>query len=216
MLDGPMRHALELAWESARAGSLGIGAVITDDDGRVVATGRNRLAESEPGDDHLAGTSLAHAEMNALAKLRWGGHGGRQLTLWTTLDPCLQCTGAIRMAPIAEVRVLSPDPLFRNMQEMRDINAHVASRWPRYFPSPPDPFAVFSLLLHTHALVFWGIRLPGWETALPRITALAHELADSGELIRFAADESPLPVVIDALWPRRRAAEADVAEVWNT
>ena len=70
-LDAPMHRAVELAWESFRAGSLGIGAVITLD-GEITATGRNRLAERDPGDDVLAGSSLAHAEMNALAKLRWG------------------------------------------------------------------------------------------------------------------------------------------------
>jgi tRNA(Arg) A34 adenosine deaminase TadA len=66
-----MHRAVELAWESFRAGSLGIGAVITRD-GETLATGRNRLAESDPGEVVLAGTSLAHAELNALAKLRWG------------------------------------------------------------------------------------------------------------------------------------------------
>ncbi|HMK10115.1 MAG TPA: hypothetical protein VK461_00890, partial [Acidimicrobiales bacterium] len=70
-LEPPMHRAVELAWESFCAGSLGIGAVITLD-GEIAATGRNRLAESDPGADVLAGTSLAHAEMNALAKLRWG------------------------------------------------------------------------------------------------------------------------------------------------
>ena len=182
-LEAPMRHALELAWESARAGSLGIGAVITDADGRTVATGRNRLAEREAGDDHLAGTSLAHAELNALAKLRWGAHGRDNLVLWTTLEPCLQCAGAIRMAPITEVHVLAPDPLFRDMERMRDINAHIASQWPRYHPHAADAFAVFALVLQTHALAFWGADLPGWSTALPRITSLARDLAGSGELI---------------------------------
>jgi tRNA(Arg) A34 adenosine deaminase TadA len=61
-----MERAVELAWESFRAGSLAVGAVLTRQ-GETVATGRNRLAEQDPGDDVLAGTSLAHAEMNVLA-----------------------------------------------------------------------------------------------------------------------------------------------------
>jgi tRNA(Arg) A34 adenosine deaminase TadA len=63
-LGPPMRGALELAWESFAVGSFGIGAVVTDRDGTVVATGRNRILEHDPGDDVLAGSSLAHAEMN--------------------------------------------------------------------------------------------------------------------------------------------------------
>ncbi len=38
-LDHLFRQALELAWDSARAGSLGIGAVFTRHDGSVVTTG---------------------------------------------------------------------------------------------------------------------------------------------------------------------------------
>ena len=67
-LEPPMVRAVELAWESFQAGSLGVGAVVTRH-GQVFATGRNRLAERDPGDDVLAGNSLAHAELNALAKV---------------------------------------------------------------------------------------------------------------------------------------------------
>ena len=213
---GPMRLALELAWESACAGSLGIGAVITNQDGHVVATGRNRIAESHPGDDVLAGTSLAHAELNALAKLRWRAHANERLTLWTTLDPCLQCAGAIRMARISEVRVLAPDPLFRNMNQMRELNAQVAARWPDYHSSAPDPLAAFSLLLQTHALIFLRLDLPDWTAAMPRITTLARELAMSGELIALAGSGAALDGVLAALWARLSEAVPDVADLWQT
>jgi tRNA(adenine34) deaminase len=214
-LPPPMRRALELAWESARAGSLGIGAVVTDTQGRLVASGRNRLAESEPGDDHLAGTSIAHAELNALAKLRWGAHGRDRLTLWTTLEPCLQCAAAIRLAPIAEVRVLAPDPLFRNVEQLREITPHLGGQWPEYHAHPADPFAVFGLLLQTHAFVFWGIDNARWMNALPRITARARELAGSGELIALAAADAPLDDALQALWPFLADAVDEVSELWS-
>lgn len=210
-----MRRALELAWESARAGSLGIGAVVTDTDGSIVASGRNRLAESEPGDDHLAGTSVAHAELNALAKLRWGAHGANRLTLWTTLEPCLQCAAAIRMAPGAVVRVLAPDPLFRNVEQVREIAPHLGWQWPVYLPHPADPFAVFALLLQTHAFVFWGIDNARWTNALPRITARARELHDSGDLVALAAADTSLDDALRALWPFLTDAVDDVKELWG-
>ena len=155
-LEPPNRVALDLAWQSARAGSLGIGAVITDADGTVVATGRNRLMEHEPGEDLLAGTSLAHAEMNALGKLRWRGHDGARLTIWSTLEPCLMCAGSIRLAPIAEVRYLAPDPLFAGVQEARHLNEFIASRWPEVQGPRTDELAVFGLLLPAHVGAFWG------------------------------------------------------------
>src|SRR5262245_24048760 len=116
-----MARAVELAWESTCAGSLGVGSTISTAEGLIVATGRNRLVEQDPGDDQLAGTSLAHAELNALAKLAWGDRTAK-LTLWTTLQPCLQCTGAIRMSRIDRVQVLAPDPLFREVDRVRDIS----------------------------------------------------------------------------------------------
>ena len=94
-----MHRAVELASESFCAGSLGIGAVITLE-GEITATGRNRLAEHDPGDDVLAGSSLAHAEMNTAREAAMGCEP-LGLQLWTTLQPCLQCLGAIRLQPRA-------------------------------------------------------------------------------------------------------------------
>jgi tRNA(Arg) A34 adenosine deaminase TadA len=48
----PLRVALERAWQSVCARSLGIGAVVTRADRSVVATGRNRLCVAEVA--HLA------------------------------------------------------------------------------------------------------------------------------------------------------------------
>ncbi len=209
-----MWRALELAWKSACAGSLGIGAVITDADDRIIATGRNRLFEHDPGDDVLAGTSLAHAELNALASLRWGAHQRDRLTLWTTLEPCLQCTGAIRMAPIAEVRMLAPDPLFRDLSAMQHVSPHPNRPWPEYHAHPADAYGAFALVLQTHVLTFWGIDNAAWTDELPRVTALARELHGSGELIEAAAQSAPLACVLEPLWSRLDHASADVAALW--
>jgi tRNA(adenine34) deaminase len=214
-LPAPMRRALELAWEATLAGSLGIGAVITDAAGTVVASGRNRLAEDHAGDDHLAGTSLAHAEMNALAKLRWGAHGNDRLALWTALEPCLQCAGAIRMAPIAEVHVLAPDPLFRGMEGMQALAANLGGHWPDYHEYPADEHAAFVLLLLAHTFAFWGIDNPVWTNALPRLTQAAQALKTSGELVELVAAKASLDDALEAVRPHLTAGVDDVKECWN-
>jgi tRNA(Arg) A34 adenosine deaminase TadA len=206
-----MHRAVELAWESFRAGSLGIGAVITRGD-ETVATGRNRLAEEDPGDDVLAGTSLAHAEMNALAKLRWGAPGDG-LRLWTTLQPCLQCLGAIRLSVVAEVYVLAPDPLFRGVERARHLNPFIGSRWPEFVQRDVDEWAVLSLLLQTHVTVFWRVTVPGWNEALPAITALATELVASGELLAHAGADATVLDVATALWSRLTVCVPEVEEL---
>jgi tRNA(Arg) A34 adenosine deaminase TadA len=210
-LDPPMHRAVELAWESFCAGSLGVGAVITRND-EIVATGRNRLAESDPGDDVLAGTSLAHAELNALAKLRWGGHADG-LQLWTTLQPCLQCLGAIRLSVVAEVHVLAPDPLFRGVEGARHLNPFIGSRWPHFVQTEVNEWAVLSLLLQTHVATLWKVVVPGWNESLPSIAALAGDLVESGELLGSAEARADVREVAESLWPRLGRCVPEVVEL---
>lgn len=209
-LPRPMAQAMQLGWDSFRAGSLGIGAVVTLGE-QVVATGRNRLNEHDAGDDVLAGTSLAHAEMNALAKLRWHQHRGAELHLWTTLEPCLQCLGAIRLSEVTHVHVLAPDPIFRRIEEVQHLSAFLSSRWPSIEHRPVDEWAAFALLLQTHVGVFWGAPAPGWSEALPATAALAAELVASGELLELAAEAGPVEPVAAQLWDRLGLVLPEVA-----
>lgn len=210
-LGSPMQQAIDLAWESTCAGSFGIGAVITSQTGDVVATGRNRILESDSGDDVLCGTSLAHAEMNALAKLGFQANAGDRLTLHTTLEPCLQCIGAIRMSSVDEVKVLSPDPLFTGLDAIAGVNDHIASNWPVVDRRPVDEWAVFSILLPTHLSSFWGTSLPRWSAALPATVALADELAASNELVEAAAANRSAHDVVAEWWPRLSPCVAELA-----
>lgn len=211
-LDAPMHQAMALAWDSFRAGSLGIGAVVTCDD-EVIATGRNRLAESDPGDDVLAGSSVAHAEINALAKLPWRRHRDDHLTVWTTLQPCLQCAGAIRLGRVDAVQVLAPDPLFRGVDRARDLNEHLARGWPSYVEREIDGWAALSLLFQTHYNIFWEAEIPRWKVALPTITALGFDLAETGELIALAASDADVDDVAATMWDRLTPCTADVRAV---
>jgi tRNA(adenine34) deaminase len=208
-----MARAIELAWESTCAGSLGIGATVSDASGTIVATGRNRLFEQHPGDDHLAGSSLAHAEMNALAKLAWRT-GPAELSLWTTLQPCLQCTGAIRMSRIERVQVLAPDPLFREVDRIRDISPFIAQYWPEHSRHDADAIAAFALLLPTHLMTFWNAPNDGWLRALPQVSELARELVATGELVEHAAAARAVDDVVRLLWSRLDRCVDEVEALW--
>ncbi|MEZ5925246.1 MAG: nucleoside deaminase [Hyphomicrobiaceae bacterium] len=88
LTDADKRY-LKLACEEARAGyeegGCPIGSVIAEGD-RLVAQGRNQRVQ--------AGDPIAHGEMDALRK------AGRQksykrMTLYTSLSPCMMCSGTI-------------------------------------------------------------------------------------------------------------------------
>jgi tRNA(adenine34) deaminase len=110
-LSEPWRASLEESWSAYRAGSIPIGSVITDRGGWIVARGRNRIFEGTADPPFLHGHRLAHAEMNALVSLGNSEPDPTSLVLYTTVEPCALCTGAIRMALIGEVRYAARDPL---------------------------------------------------------------------------------------------------------
>lgn len=106
-LDEPWRASLELAWEAYLAGTVPVGAAVAGPDGTVVARGRNRIFD--PPGDGLAGTRIAHAEIDALAQLpateRYRDH-----VLYSTLEPCLLCAAAALHSTVGRIEYAVADP----------------------------------------------------------------------------------------------------------
>jgi len=96
----PWRASFELAWEAYLAGTIPVGAVVASANGTVVARGRNRIFD--PPGCGLAGSRLAHAEVDALAQLpvtdRYRDH-----VLYSTLEPCLLCVAATLVATVGRI-----------------------------------------------------------------------------------------------------------------
>ena len=117
--------ALQLAWEGLTAQTTPVGAVVVTEAGEVVAAGRGRRYEPSGPAGQLAGTSIAHAEVNALAQLpsarRW-----QDFYLLTTLEPCGMCHGAAIQSRVAGIYFAGRDPYggtaslrFENPQALR-------------------------------------------------------------------------------------------------
>lgn len=98
-----MRKAIKLAFEAEGQKNLPIGAVIRLD-GEIIAEGKNAIWFPE--------FSLhRHAEIEALRNVPddlWQQHA-RDMTLYTTLEPCLMCMGAILLHRIGRVIYGSSD-----------------------------------------------------------------------------------------------------------
>jgi tRNA(adenine34) deaminase len=212
-LGDPMRRALELAWESICAGSFGIGAVAVDRTGTTVATGRNRIFESDPGDDVICNSSLAHAETNVLAKMPFRAHADAGIVLHTSLQPCLQCLGAVRLSVVERVEVLAPDPLWRGIERIVGHNEWLRESWPTIVELPVDEWSVFSLLLPTYTGVAKVGLKEGWAEHLPRTTALAEQLFAGGELDDAIAGGADLDQVTDLLADRLSQCVAEVEAI---
>jgi tRNA(adenine34) deaminase len=91
-----MEQALALALEAERAGEVPVGAVVVLN-GAVIGRGRNAPIElHDPS---------AHAEMIALreAAAAIGNYRLENATIYSTLEPCVMCAGALVAARIARL-----------------------------------------------------------------------------------------------------------------
>ncbi|MEC7028937.1 MAG: nucleoside deaminase [Pseudomonadota bacterium] len=91
-----MKRAYEQALKSYNEGGCPIGAVIIDEDGNILGEGHNHLVQE--------GNPIIHGEMDAMRK------AGRMKTrrnviMYTTLSPCMMCTGTILQFKIPHVVV---------------------------------------------------------------------------------------------------------------
>jgi len=93
MHEAYMREALALAREAEAAGEVPVGAVVVLA-GEVIGRGRNSpIASNDP---------TAHAEMIAVreACARIGNYRLEGATIYSTLEPCVMCAGALVTARV--------------------------------------------------------------------------------------------------------------------
>jgi tRNA(adenine34) deaminase len=113
-----LRRAIHLALQAEAEGNLPIGAVIVLD-GAIVGEGYNHIWSPV-----LAATR--HAEMEALRAVDpalWPH--AREMTLYTTLEPCMMCAGAILLHHLGRLVYGAGD-------DYGGIGAG-AEHWPPYF-----------------------------------------------------------------------------------
>jgi len=99
----PMRRALDLAAEAARAGEVPVGAVVTLDGG-MVAEARNAMRGLNDPTAHAEMVAI-RAAAQALGRPRLDG-----CQLWVSLEPCAMCAGAIALARIESLHFAAEDP----------------------------------------------------------------------------------------------------------
>lgn len=125
-LDECWLEAFRQAWEALRTGNIAVGACAATPEGALVHAARNRVIDRAGPPGETFGSALAHAEVNVLARLAF--RQPRRLVLTTTLEPCLQCSAAIRLGPIASVRFAGADPLWLGCHDFSPLSDREAHR----------------------------------------------------------------------------------------
>jgi tRNA(adenine34) deaminase len=101
-----MLRAIQAAREAASHGEVPVGACIVDSEGRILAAAYNKtITNSDP---------TAHAEILALrtAGIRVGNYRLTGATVYSTIEPCAMCAGALVNARIARLVYGAPDERF--------------------------------------------------------------------------------------------------------
>jgi len=206
-LAAPWQAAIEEAWDSYRARTNPIGAVICDPAGRILARGRNRILDPAACAGQLNGTRLAHAEVNALLQLRDPDLDPRDLVLYTTVEPCPLCVGAVVTARLREIRYASRDPWAGSMS-LLEQNAYLASKQVRR-EGPADRLLEEALkVLAVEAGLRRGEGTRGaavresYRALLPDAVAAGELLFASGELHELAASGGTAPQALALLESR--------------
>jgi len=112
-----MQLALEQAHLAAQAGEVPVGALVIKD-GEVLGLAHNRTL--------LDGDPTAHAEIVALrqAAARLGNHRLIGCTVYSTIEPCSMCAGALIHARIARLVYGAADPKAGAAGSVRQVLNH--------------------------------------------------------------------------------------------
>ena len=187
-LDEAWECAMNLAWESFRARTTPVGAVVVNASGTVVAEGRGRRYEQSGPSGQLARSHIAHAEVNALAQLGAGRHYQDHMLL-TTLEPCGMCHGAAVQATVGCVLYAGSDP-YGGTGSM--VFGTPQAEWRRLRVIGPldNERGRLAALLH----IVWLLRMPAGahvlaaqRSELPALTSLAERPATQQLFVEAAA-----------------------------
>ena len=175
-----MGKALFLANRARETGDVPVGAVVVDEDGRIIGRGWNcREANHDPA---------GHAEIVALreagrARGTWRLTG---CTLIVTLEPCTMCAGAILASRIDRVVFGAWDPKAGAAGSLRDVLRDARM---------PHPTEVVGGVLAQEAAMqlrsfFLGCRTPD---EMPVVQAPVHEPGDivTPIVVPYEEDEAP-------------------------
>lgn len=113
-----MWRAIALAREAERKGEVPVGAVIVDADGKILAGASNLTIKNiDP---------TAHAEILALriAATRINNYRIEGATVYTTIEPCAMCAGALVNARVARVVYGAADERFGAVETLFRVCDH--------------------------------------------------------------------------------------------
>lgn len=203
-LSKPWQECLSLAWESYCEGSIPIGASLVDSAGTIVSAGRNRYFNTDlPSKNYIAGGPIAHAEINALLGVDWENVDRHSLELYTTVEPCPLCIGAICMSGVKTIRYGARDVWSGSINL---LGASPYMKWKQIRAIPPENPTLETII---HILQVDGQLsrehpraedvLSKWSKCYPDDVRIGRDIFSRGELLGMKERSASVEEVIEYL-----------------
>lgn len=126
-MDQIWEKCFALAVESFAAGSMAIAAVITDKENNIISSGRNQVSDNLESVNKIFDNMISHAEINAINNLPDEYKYSRDLTIYTAVEPCPMCMGAISMSRLRKVKIASRDS-WAGSTNLCEISPYIANK----------------------------------------------------------------------------------------
>jgi tRNA(adenine34) deaminase len=200
----PWQVCLEEAWLAYCAGCIPVGAVMTTPDGKIISRGRNRVNTPFVPDGLIHATKLAHAELNALIVLPQGVYDLRTCMLYTVLEPCPLCLGAIYMSGVRQFYYAARDP-WAGSVNLLGATPYLSRKPVRAVgPSDSDLEQIIIAIQVISGLegVPAGMTpvLETWREVFPHFVAFGEQVSAAQVLPQFRAKNLPAPDLINQLF----------------
>ena len=177
------------ALESYLENSVPVGAVVVDEQGEIVSVGRNKLSQDR----------IAHAETEALKAIP-SSVDRKTASIFSSMEPCPMCTGAIRIMQLKTLHIAARDPAAGSTELLN------ATKFMRHFEcevvDPADPALEFVNV----ALMFEHRTRNGhnrwrdeWFTYLPLAVETGEALAASGKYEAWVTNGSTAREIYDEI-----------------
>lgn len=194
-LSEPWQVCFEEALAGYQAGSFPIGAAVFDSNGSLLARGRNHLFDDHAAPGQVCLNQLAHAELNTLLQIDRRSHDLHTSVIYTSLEPCPLCLGAIYMSGIRKIYFGARDSfagstnLLGTTPYLTRKNVHALG------PAEPVLETIFLGLQVLSEIkrknmtgwVLFDTVVGAWEGTCPAAVALGHALYNEQNLEHWVA-----------------------------
>jgi tRNA(Arg) A34 adenosine deaminase TadA len=156
-------------------GTVPIGAVLIGPQGEIISRGRNQIFVGESADSPglVRCHKLAHAELNALLAVGSIPVDFRNSTIYSAVEPCPLCMGAIYMCGVRQIRYAVSDP-YAGSTDMLESTPYLSRKKVKASADAPKHLEIILAALNLEFFVRQGVarRDAVWESWIE-----AHPLA---------------------------------------